>query len=251
MPEQILLVDVGNSNLKWAWLSGGAFQPGGELVHAGKLESESLAQLTSDQSPNRIVTSCVASAEIKTVLKAWAQQQYDRQVEFVTSPRQGCGLTNAYESPEQLGSDRWAAMVAAHRHFNTDVCIVDAGSAVTIDLLQSNGEHNGGYILPGLAKMKECLLTGTAISIEPESVNMVVEVNPGHSTESCISNGCLRAVCSLVESSVDQFKQQSGKDVTCIITGGDSRCVAKGLSMPYSIEPDLVLIGLAEIAKEG
>ena len=249
MVDDILLLDIGNTRLKWARLKGETFLPGDELLHAGQLDVEMLTQISLDVLPVFVVATCVAGNNNKLLLQEWVQQQLQIDIEFVTAVQQKHGVINAYAEPAQLGSDRWAAMIAAHLEWQGNLCVIDAGTALTLDLIQTDGRHLGGYILPGLGLMQHCLLEGTKIPISTDSVILANNSQVGDSTISCISNGALQAACGLVERTILKFEQQCKETVQCILTGGDSQSLADNLTIPCVIEPNLVLRGAGFIAR--
>jgi type III pantothenate kinase len=249
MSDEILLVDVGNTRLKWAWQKGETFLPGGELEHAGQLGTEHLAQISVNHSPAQVVAACVAGDIVAESLRIQVQRELGKEVEFITATNEGQGLSNAYVQPAQLGSDRWTALIAAHQRWPGYLCVIDAGSALTLDLVRPDGQHLGGYILPGLSMMQNCLLERTAIPLSSSSINLASSTQPGNSTGSCIANGTLQATCGLIERTVLQLEQECKETVQCVLTGGDSQYLAAALTIPYVIEPYLVLMGLAQIVR--
>lgn len=247
MADLILLLDIGNTRLKWAWQLGNTFIPGGELAQGDRLEPEKLNQIHHKQSPVKIVAVCVAEDKIKETVHSHLQRQFGMAVEFINTPGEGYGIRNGYVHPAQLGSDRWVAMVAAHRMWPGYLCVIDAGSALTLDILQPDGQHQGGYILPGLKMMQACLLEKTAIPMSAKAVIMAATTEPGNDTGSCLVNGALQAACGMIERTVIQLEQETKEPVKCILTGGDSSYLAATLTVPHVIEPSLVLKGLAYI----
>lgn len=249
MFNDILLLDIGNTRLKWARLKGETFLPGDELLHAGQLDVEKLTHISLDVLPDHVVAACVAGNNSEHLLREWVQQKLQRELDFVTAEQQMLGVINAYADPTQLGSDRWAAVIAAHQQWQGNLCVMDAGTALTLDLIQSDGRHLGGYILPGLGMMQRCLLDGTEIPVSKDSVKLASNTRTGDSTIRCISNGALQAACGMVERTIMQFEQQCQETVQCILTGGDSQHLADNLTIPCVIEPNLVLRGLGHIAR--
>lgn len=249
MFDDILLLDIGNTRLKWASLKGGIFLPGDELLHAGQLDIEKLTQIRLDALPDLVMAACVAGSKSELLLQEWVQRQFQRDIEFVTAEQQMHGVINAYADPAQLGSDRWVAMIAAHQEWQGNLCVIDAGTALTLDLVQKDGRHLGGYILPGLGMMQHCLVEGSEIPISTDSVILASNTQVGDSTIRCISNGALQAACGLIERTILQFEQQSQEAVQNILTGGDSQSLVDNLTIPCVIEPNLVLRGLGHIAR--
>lgn len=251
MPDEVLLLDIGNTRCKWAWQQGKVFVPGGELFHAGKIETDQLAQISLNHSPSKIVAVCVAGDKAVESLRIQIQHQFGIQLELVTTPSRGQGIKNAYAQSAQLGTDRWAAIVAAYQRWPGYLCVIDAGSALTLDVVRPDGQHLGGYILPGLGMMQNCLLERTAIPMSQKAVKMSSSAQPGDDTASCISNGVLQAACGFIERTVLQLEQGTKETVQCVLTGGDSQYLAAALSIPYVVEPNLVLMGLAHIVSSG
>ena len=249
MPENILLLDIGNTRLKWASLNGSTFLVGGELLHAGQLDSRTLSKISTDVLPDRIMAACVAGNMAEIELQEWAQRQFQREIEYVRSVQQAHGVTNAYSDPAQLGSDRWVAMIAAHHEWQGNLCVIDAGTALTLDLVQSDGLHLGGYILPGLDMMQRCLVEGTEIPMSSDSVILTMNTRLGDSTIGCISNGALQGACGLVERTILHFEKQRQEPVICIVAGGDGQLLVDNLTIPCILEPDLILRGLGYIAR--
>ncbi len=248
MADNILLLDMGNTRLRSAQLKGGTLVVGEDLVHLGQLDIEKLAQLALDIPPDHIVAACVAGNDSELLLREWAEKYLNSDIEFVAAAQEQHGIINAYTNPVQLGSDRWSAMIAAHQQWQGNLCVIDAGTALTLDLIQKNGRHLGGYILPGLNMMQHCLLDGTEIPVTASSVMLADNTRLGDGTVNCIANGALQAACGLIERTIRQYQKQNQDSVQCIITGGDSQTLADNLTVPCIVESNLVLKGLAYIA---
>lgn len=249
MLDDLLLLDIGNTRLKWARLKGETFLPGDELFHSGQLEDEMLMQISQNVLPDYVIAASVTGNKNELLLREWVRRQFQRDIEFITAVQQQHGVINAYADPAQLGSDRWAAMIAAHQEWQGNLCVIDAGTALTLDLIQADGRHLGGYILPGLGMMQHCLLEGTEIPISTDSAILANDSQVGDNTISCIANGALQAACGLVERTIMQFEQLCNDKIQCILTGGDSQRLADNLTMPCVIEPNLVLRGVGLIAR--
>lgn len=249
MLGDVLLLDVGNSKLKWARLKDETFLAGDELIHSGQLEYGMLMQIGQEPSPDYVVAASVTGSKNELILREWAQRLFQLEIQFVKALQQERGVINAYADPVQLGSDRWAAMIAAHQEWQGNLCVIDAGTALTLDLIQKDGRHLGGYILPGLGLMQHCLLEGTEIPISTDSVILASDSKVGDNTISCITNGALQAACGLVERSIMQFEKQCNDKIQCVLTGGDHQRLADNLTVPCVIERDLVLRGVGYIAR--
>ncbi len=239
-----LLLDLGNTRIKWALRRGESFSPGRALLYGGL----SLAELLLDswkslETPHRAVVSSVASENlmqevIGTLKTLWP----DCVVIRAQSQHQACGVTNAYHNSSRLGVDRWLCLVAAYRYYPLPACIVDCGTAITVDLLDAAGNHLGGMIAPGLTLMKKSLQRGTQ-HLPYNEVRYAL--SPAADTEAAIYSGTLSAALGLIEF---VMKQQAA-DTKLLLTGGDAQLIAGHLSLDPIIDPDLVLRGLAVAAE--
>ncbi len=244
---QTLLVDFGNSRIKWALHDGAGQQASSVLIHRQQSLEAVLTQAWASLSPpQRVVIASVADADRKAQLSGWIQQHWSLTPEFIVSPATGQGLTNSYRDPEKLGSDRWAAMVAAYHAAHTAVCVVDCGSAVTIDVVDATGRHQGGMILPGIHTMQAALTAHTALA--PVDFSRGPLTLLGTSTQDAIASGITHAISALVQQTLAEQAQTLGTTVICFLTGGDAGIIAPLLPLAYVLEPDLVLQGLAIMA---
>jgi type III pantothenate kinase len=246
-----LLVDMGNSRMKWATVSGGALSQVNLLAYDDFISQLSSLWQSMDK-PEQIVVSCVSEERYWQELGQLVKTFWGKTVQRIESPGQGYGVVNAYRQPRQLGSDRWAALVAAHAIYATDVCIVDCGTALTIDMLSADGQHQGGVIVPGARIMQDSLLTNTAAisqSIEPAPDDSG-KVFWGQDTQSGIIKGSWLALAGAVEKVIVENVKRQSAGVTCVLCGGDAGQLSEYLSMDVVLEPELVLKGLAVIAGE-
>ncbi len=249
MAEPILLLDVGNTRLKWALDDEGAFLAGGGFRHGGRLDPDALGTLIRCDAarPVRGVVSCVANEPLCATLAGWFEQHLGLSLQRVTAAARGWGVVNGYAQPQRLGSDRWAAMVAARNRCAGLVCVVDAGTAITVDLLDGAGQHQGGYILSGLHMLLEGVAENTAVRVSDLPAPLR---EPGRDTACGLANGALEAACAFIESIVRHFEQQMGEAVQCLLTGGDGALLSPHLQIPHATEPALVLHGLSRMARE-
>jgi type III pantothenate kinase len=247
----IFLLDAGNSRIKWAMLTAAGLS---ETAHA-RYEETSLCDLTENvwaglPSPSRILVANVAGAELAEKIKACARSLWTVQPEFIIADRQTCGVFNAYVTPHKLGADRWAALIGARHLVRGAICIVDCGTAITIDALNAEGQHLGGLILPGLHLMRRALMDNT--SLAPLDRNeQVIAMHPfAKNTEHAVSNGILYAAMGALDRALHDISLTL-PITTLFITGGDAHHVMPLLAQRYRYEPDLVLQGLAVIAQKG
>lgn len=247
--EKILLLDSGNTRLKWAWLTAAGLEHPGSAAQAGlDLHAHAQSVWSEVAAPTRIIVSNVTGDEFAARLSACTQRLWQLEPEFVHAQPRACGVTNAYADPAKLGADRWLALIAAHRHTPGAVCVVDCGTAVTIDTLTADGNHSGGVILPGLRLMQHALFEHTQ-QISDDMNQATHPLTPfARSTQAAVQNGALYALTSAIERATADAEAALGTAVTRIITGGDAPRVLPHLAAQYRHTPDLVLQGLAVIA---
>lgn len=237
-----LLIDLGNSRLKWAWLGDGPLLPSHAVLHRGLDMNAVLDQAWGELDvPVSLHGASVVSRALRATVDDWAASRWGVAVEWIDSGAQALGLQNGYEVPEQLGVDRWLAMVAAWQRKRNAACVVDCGSAITIDILDADGRHLGGWIAPGLHMMRAALVQGTALP----PVAGTGSRRPGRNTAAAILNGTLQAAVGMLEQAMQQLPHEG----SLLLTGGDADELAQALCRPHEIRPDLVLEGLAAIVK--
>lgn len=244
-----LLVDMGNSALKWATVSSGVLsqvQSSGYEELADQLKSQWQAL----DRPGAIIVSCVTHEQQWQELCQLTRSIWDMLPERIATADKGFDVINAYYRPENLGSDRWAAMIAAHAKYQDDVCIIGCGTALTIDVLQADGQHLGGVIIPGADMMQSSLHENTAaISQSVPHGSKEESEYWGRDTQSGIIKGSWLALAGAVNQVYSQFEAKSGKPV-CVLFGGGARQLNHYLAMDTEFVPELVLQGLAIIAGE-
>jgi type III pantothenate kinase len=166
----LLLLDVGNSRLKWAVLRK-PYQRGQEFAAQGSVELKALHTsaagwsrlFTQAGTLERIYACNVAGAAMERQIRAASSRPGLKSPHFVRSAAVAAGVRNAYPEPWRLGADRWVQLIGAHHeHPGRDLCLVSLGTAMTIDLLTATGRHLGGSIVPGPRLMIESLLERTA-----------------------------------------------------------------------------------------
>jgi len=235
-----LLVDIGNSRLKWAVEHNGYLGAAESLDYR---QSEVFKDLTERWRvlglPEKVAIASVSAKAVSSQVielceKLWPNVNVLRP----TSTASAFGVTSAYRSPEKLGIDRWLALIAAHQTYPDNVCVVDCGTAITVDTLQANGQHRGGVICPGLVLMKKALAADTAdLSFNTQSYATEMAAD----TQAAIANGVLLAAVGLV----NKVMQGLESDYQLILTGGDAKIIGGSLTIPFILDEDLVLKGLS------
>lgn len=239
-----LLIDMGNTRVKWAVSKNHHIIAGQALANQQLDRQQLIALWKSIVRPQHIAIACVSAGDLFTLVQSVANELWPGvNMLRVNAQDHAFGVTNAYPQPEKLGVDRWLTLVAARQHYALPACIVDCGTAITVDLLAAQGEHQGGFISPGLRLMRQSLAQGTdALSFS----DTLYALQPAVSTEAAIYSGTLLAAIGLIE----QVLKKQPDTTRLILTGGDAGLVAEQLVTPLVIDTDLVLRGLA-IVLEG
>lgn len=248
----ILLLDVGNSRIKWGFFNRGQFQAGGASLRNEAGLAEMLAAVQAEQdAPARVLVSNVAGVKFSDQLAQYIVENLQCEIELVTTQAGAFAVINGYAEPQQLGVDRWLALIAARNIDRAATCVVDCGTAVTVDLLNSHGEHLGGMIVPGLALM-ETALFNNAEGLNQVSARKKMDAPRflARNTADGIMSGAHYTLMALIERVVADAKGLVGEDVKLIVTGGDGAVLRQYLQCKHQSEPDLVLKGLAMVVEE-
>lgn len=243
----MLLVDAGNSTVKWALCKPGEFHGSDRFSHRGRDITGLLTRYwASLKPPSGVFVANVAGKRLGEDLTAWTQQQWLQTPEFIGATGEACGVRNAYPAPETLGVDRWAALIAAHHHVRGAACIVDCGTAITLDLLMADGQHQGGLILPGIEMLKRALREDTAGVRPSEEVQAAAGI--ASSTGNAVHGGALYMVVAAIDRIISDLADTRRQPFETVITGGDAETILTLLAHPAHYDPALVLKGLAILA---
>lgn len=232
----MLLLDIGNSRCKWALVESGIW------TRQGVLENGELAHLANRigglQPSTRVLVSNVAGDAIAAQLReCLAAMQCEP--EFIKAEAERCGVRNGYRMPQQLGSDRWAALIAARHRVDGACLVVNCGTATTVDALSAAGVFVGGLILPGLSLMLSSLSRNTA---QLAAQDGSLQAFPSDTADAMLS-GAVRATQGAIQHQFELLRQRESS-VQCLISGGASSMMMQGFSVPCEHEEYLVLHGL-------
>lgn len=237
MSNAILLLDVGNSRAKWALTEGAEWLAEGVALHA---EAEHLlTEWDRFPTPAKVVAANVAGERPGQLFSAYWRSR-GIEVQWALASLEAGGVRNRYEQPQQLGSDRWAALLGARARTQDACLVVSAGTAVTIDALNENGEFMGGLILPGRRLMQDSLAAGTHALAN--ATGKIADFP--RNTADAMASGIAAALAGAVQGSRQRLAAASAKAPACIITGGDGEWLAEQLGFGVIIAPKLVLEGL-------
>ena len=233
----ILDIDAGNTRIKWRALEAGKVLASGEQSR-DSIQRGAHLEISAEGLLERIRLSSVAGTDVIETLRTQLTEQFNVAVDLAEVSAEAAGVTCGYKDFHQLGVDRWLALVAAYRKYARPLIVVDAGSAVTIDIVDADGLHLGGYIVPGLGLMHRALWEGTD-QIKVELKQGVDISGPGTSTDEAVDKGCVTMLVAIIESMVERYQ------CLTVITGGDGHMLLEQLSGDAEYCQDLVMDGLA------
>jgi len=235
----IVAIDAGNSRIKWGVNDGKAWLDSGVLATA---DVAWLSEAADEWPANARVAVCnVAGPEVAESISSLLAPRHAT-ISFLRARVAACGVRNTYERPEQLGADRWAALIGARGMLAGACLVVCAGTATTIDLLDAAGVFRGGLILPGFDLMRTALAHNTAQLPLAEGVFRAEPRN----TLDAIFSGCLQAQLGAVERMFAGIAAEP--DARCLLTGGGAGSLAEHLKIPCQLVDNLILNGLVRFA---
>jgi type III pantothenate kinase len=247
----LLLVDIGNTRIKWARLSGDRLGRSRAAVHAAWSPDDYARRLFGASRPERVLVSSVAAPAVNRSL-ARAARCARVPMHFVRVVRRAGGVAVGYTDPWRLGVDRFLGAIGAHRLFRgIAVCVVAVGTAMTIDLVGGDGRHRGGVIVPAPQLMVDALLERTSgIRRRTHGGTAGASGLFGRSTRAAIIQGSRYAAASLIDRAVQEARALVGRRPLVVLTGGEAPALRGLLQSPCVAVPDLVLRGLAILAAE-
>lgn len=239
-----LLVDVGNSRIKWALLSPEGLSLFPPFESDPKDLKASLDQAWGALSPpSAVALSNVRGEVVESLILDWVRSTWKIEV-FVAKTQDKAGdLLNGYKEPQTLGVDRWLGLLGLSTIASLPAMIVDLGTAITLDLLDHEGQHQGGYIAPGLRAMHEAL-AGKTHALKAPAVEAPIQGAPAKDTAEGITLGCCLAAAGLIEKVAFQARGKNTLPLTVVLTGGDAESIGSHLSIPYRIDQTLIFKGL-------
>lgn len=235
----IALIDIGNSRTKYCIVS---------QEKRGSVQSISNELLTSDylskcfSKIDKLIVASVSHHELTNKIELWC---HEHQINYqqVVSEKSKNGVVSAYQTPNQLGVDRWLTLIAANELYpSKNILIVDAGTATTIDLLAENGLHQGGWILAGIDTLFNCVLENT--SQVKASVANAASLSFGANSSENVNNATWAATVGAVNLAILQSEQQGIAIDEILLTGGNGSTLVSLLSHQCTMIEDLVFIGL-------
>lgn len=244
--RKILAIDAGNTRVKW-----GLFNTDGTLLESDVCLNTAILRAKLPEA-NRIVISNVAGLDINSQLASILPKEIP--THWITAKASECGISNSYNQPEKLGTDRWAALIAAWHIKQAPCVVVNAGTAVTIDALNEQGKFLGGMILPGIQLMQQSLGLATAqlpsISSErsTQTANNQYQDIFAKNTVEAMRAGAVHAACGAAMQMHARLTMQSKATPHILISGGNAQLIKDNLLGDVTnqavIVDNLVLRGL-------
>jgi len=250
MPEQVLLIDQGNTRLKWVLASHGEIDTAS--AGRGKLEEFRRACSVYEQAPQAVHLSSVAGQEQIQSVDKLCRDSWGLEVQSLRTKEEQGGVRNAYAEAGTLGVDRWLAIVGAVSRHGKPVVIWDLGTASTLDAVDQSGQHLGGFIYPGPATMLNSLRRETRLRV-PAGLEAGARgaadgkqpgVSPGESTAACISRGVLAAQLGALNQFLRNISVRIEGEPKVIVTGGAATQILPLLELDYAHDPWLVFRGM-------
>ena len=251
---KLLIIDIGNTRLKWAMYqrTGIGQSPIAQgavfLERIGELAEKNWNQLPE---PTHILGSCVAGKAMQQAVNEQLELWPHIQPHWAVAREHQCGVHNGYDHPTRLGVDRWMALIGTRQRLlaeqkNCPAIAVMVGTAVTADALDSEGNFLGGLIIPGHGIMLNALQSGTAGLHVPTGKVTLFPTN----TSDALTTGGTYAITGAIERLVDNLHERTGHEPAIYLTGGAGWKVAPTMTKPYTLIESLIFDGLLCIAGE-
>lgn len=244
-----LLLDIGNTAIKYATVLGETLTEVGFVLHSDESFPTVLERLGAAQ---EVWIASVVKPVVRDKLCQFITQKlnipiYHARSTAVSTP---FAIKNGYQRPEELGVDRWLNLIGARSLYASPYCVISCGTAVTVDVVDATDHHRGGLIAPGLEAMIDTLIKHTAIKLPHRQavLNTGSDINLGTTTAAAVRAGCLQSIIGLIDRSCTLLQQQYGS-LPIILTGGNAPHLQPLLNHPVIQIPHLVLTGLMKYAQ--
>jgi type III pantothenate kinase len=237
-----LLLDLGNTRLKWAFAQDEKLSASSALAWRVDGFAERLLAALRDGTPPRRVLAAAVADDTRRATVAGVLRQLDWPMpEWLRSPARLGGVSNAYAEPSRLGIDRFLMLLAAWHAGLAPCVIAGCGSALTLDALAADGRHLGGLIAPGVAAMRNALSIA-APALPQVDGGRVLDF--ADNTEDAVASGAWQAAAGAIERFVMRSREQFGHGPQLVLAGGDAMAIAALLDRTVHVLPDAVLRGL-------
>lgn len=234
-----LLVDIGNSRTKYV-----------ECVENAYFNIHSVDNYLINEkwlnknwaSAEKVIIATVKGGELSKIIELWSTE-VNLPIQFVITEKERFGITNSYNIPHNLGVDRWLSLIGgAHKYPNKGLIIIDAGTATTIDILDHQGNHQGGWILSGIDILLEQI--GNNTSQVKYSINEDPSIEFGQSTSDCVNNAVWAATAGMINMGINKAKKDFNINL-CILLGGNADKLSALIDFENMIiDKELIFSGL-------
>jgi len=237
-----LLLDLGNTRLKWARCDGADWHARGAVGWDSDIATALRDAWRDLPAPHEVVGASVVDAAREATVADAARACWSLDTFWLRTPAAACGVRNAYDEPQRLGVDRFLAMVAAFDAGHAPCILAGVGTALTLDALAADGRHLGGLIAPGPQLMQQSLVGATA-RVRPERPGEVLDA--AANTADAVASGCWQAAAALIERFARRMGPALGGAPALRLGGGDAAALLPLLEAPAELAEDGVLHGLA------
>lgn len=230
-----LLLDAGNSKLKWAWIYRH------KVMFTNKAAYYDLQKLAADwQQYGQQTTLITGCAVCGTARMQQIAQILPKPINWLTSMPEALGIHNHYRRPAEHGADRWFNLLGSRCYSKRACVVISCGTAVTIDALTHDNHYLGGSILPGFHLMKEALAQRTANLNRPLGKPYAFATT----TPNALASGIMDAVCGAIVLMYDRLQQKIGKNnkIDIILTGGGAEKVAHALPSTFVLDKRIEIV---------
>lgn len=236
-----LLIDVGNTQLKYTWFK---HSQTFDNLQNTIIARELLATLLHDK-PKVFI----CSVKSEKITGAIIEQLKQAGVQYCLAETKATefGIKNSYQTLTNMGSDRWMAMLGADAIADNDIVVIDAGTAITCDFIV-NKQHLGGWIAPGLEMLRRAVVSNTHRVFDFKDI--IPQLSPGQDTANCVANGAIAQIVGMIMQAITLMQKQSMR-FNVVITGGDRDIIAQKLqenAVDIVMHKNLVLVGLARLS---
>lgn len=252
--ELCLLIDMGNTRIKWVWVRGGMIIES-SLGRGRPADFFELCSGPDGIMPGRILLSSVASQSSTAEMAVICARKFGMAAQVVQASSNLAGIENGYENPAALGVDRWLAIVGAAHSYGVPLIVMDLGTATTLDAVDQLGRHLGGLILPGPALMLNALAGGTVMRVptdlgqEPDFDRSLTPagVGPATSTAAAITGGIYAAQIGALAEFRRNVSARLGAEPKVVLTGGAAEGIMRRMESVAVFDPWLVFKGMLQV----
>jgi len=243
--SSILTVDIGNSRIKWAsWKNAAVVEQGAHVYNSDNLSDVLSKAWQTLAAPGNVMLACVAGSDVELKTQHWLAEHWQLEARVLRTTKQFADLRHGYAHPEQHGADRWAAMIAARDLYQTPLCVISCGTATTLDLIDADGRHLGGQIMPGTELMITALKSRIPVLSELEFSSAAPDAQFATNTADAVQLGVSQMAVAGLDRACDAAHERLGANMKILITGGAAADMLALMKNTAELQPDLVLQGL-------